>query len=99
MPCDASVFEEIPIFSLLDADERPVLAEQVELRERGPRQRIYKAGDPGGKAFIVVKGQVKVLVLDEDNQEAVIDSPAAGEVRGLDSILSASPHVTTPTPV
>ncbi len=32
MPCDPTVFEEIPIFSLLDADERAVLAEQVELR-------------------------------------------------------------------
>jgi hypothetical protein len=29
MPCDAAVFEEVPIFSLLDADERAVLAEQV----------------------------------------------------------------------
>ena len=32
MPCDPTVFAEIPIFSLLDADERAVLAEQVELR-------------------------------------------------------------------
>src|SRR5438094_291600 len=95
MPCDASVFEEVPIFSLLDADERAVLAEQVELREFVARQRIYKTGDPGGKAFIVVKGQVKVLVIDEDNQEVVIDSPAAGEIFGLASMLSASPHITT----
>ena len=32
MPCDPSVFEDIPIFSLLDADEGAVLAEQVEQR-------------------------------------------------------------------
>jgi len=95
MPCDASVFEEVPIFSLLDADERAVLAEQVELREFVARQRIYKTGDPGGKAFIVVKGQVQVIVIDEDNQEAVIDSPVAGEMFGLASMLSASPHITT----
>ena len=95
MPCDASVFEEIPIFSLLDADERAVLAEQVELREFVARQRIYKIGDPGGKAFIVVKGQVQVIVIDEDNQEVVIDSPKAGEMFGLASMLSASAHITT----
>jgi CRP/FNR family cyclic AMP-dependent transcriptional regulator len=94
MPCDPSVFEEIPIFSLLDADERAVLAEQVELREFSPRQRIYKVGDPGGKAFIVVKGQVQVVVIDEDNQEVVIDAPTAGEMFGLASMLSASPHLT-----
>ena len=95
MTCDPSVFEEIPIFSLLDADERAVLAEQVELREFAPRQRIYKVGDPGGKAFIIVKGQVQVIVIDEDNQEVVIDAPGSGEIFGLASMLSASPHLTT----
>ena len=99
MPCDPSIFEEVPIFSLLDADERAVLAEQVELRRFAPRHRIYKSGDPGGKAFIVVKGQVEVAVIDEDNQEVVIDRPGAGEIFGLASMLAASPHSTTATVV
>ena len=34
-------------------------------------------------------------MLDEDNQEVVIDRPAAGEIFGLASMLSASPHQTT----
>jgi CRP/FNR family cyclic AMP-dependent transcriptional regulator len=94
MPCDPSVFEDIPIFSLLDADERAVLAEQVELRRFTPRQRVYKPGDPGGKAYLVLKGQVQVVVIDEDNQEVVIDSPRSGEMFGLASMLSAAPHQT-----
>lgn len=94
MPCDPSVFEDIPIFSLLDADERAVLAEQVELRRFTPRQRVYKAGDPGGKAYLVLKGQVQVIVIDDDNQEVVIDSPRSGEMFGLASMLSAAPHQT-----
>ena len=94
MPCDPSVFEDIPIFSLLDADERAVLAEQVELRRFTPRQRVYKPGDPGGKAYVVLKGQVQVVVIDEDNQEVVIDSPRSGEMFGLASMLSAAPHQT-----
>ena len=32
MACDPTVFADIPIFSLLDADERCILAEHVELR-------------------------------------------------------------------
>jgi uncharacterized membrane protein len=94
MPCDPSVFGEIPIFSLLDADERAVLAEQVELRHFAPRQRVYKPGDPGGKAYLVLKGQVQVIVIDEDNQEVVIDAPRSGEMFGLASMLSAAPHQT-----
>jgi CRP/FNR family cyclic AMP-dependent transcriptional regulator len=94
MPCDPSVFEDIPIFSLLDADERAVLAEQVELRRFAPRQRIYRPGDPGGKAYFVLTGQVQVIVIDEDNQEVVVDAPRTGEMFGLASMLSGAPHQT-----
>src|SRR5262245_57244273 len=94
MPCDPTVFEDIPIFSLLDADERAVLAEQVELRSFRARHRIYKPGDPGGKAYVVLKGQVQVIVIDEDHQEVVIDSPGNGEMFGLASMLAAAPHQT-----
>jgi CRP/FNR family cyclic AMP-dependent transcriptional regulator len=95
MPCDPKLFEAIPIFSLLDADERAVLAEQVELRRFAPRQRIYRAGEPGEKAYVVLSGQVEVVVIDDDNQEVVIDRPAVGEIFGMSSMLSAAPHQTT----
>ena len=94
MPCDPTVFEDIPIFSLLDADERAVLAEQVELRQFSARHRIYKPGDPGGKAYVVLTGQVQVVVIDDDHQEVVVDSPGSGEMFGLASMLSAAPHQT-----
>src|SRR5262245_2969200 len=94
MPCDPSVFEDVPIFSLLDADERRVLAEQVEVRRFPARERIYKPGDPGGKAYLVLNGQVQVIVIDDDHQEVVIDSPGRGEIFGLASMLAAVPHHT-----
>ena len=95
MPCDPSVFERIPMFSLLDADERAVLAEQVELRRFAARQRIYRVGEPGHKAFVVLSGKVQVAVIDDDNQEVVLDTPTAGEMFGLASMLSATNHATT----
>ena len=97
MPCDPAVFEDIPIFSLLDADERAVLADQVELRRFHPRQRIYRAGEQGEKAYVMLSGKVAVVVIDEDNQEVVVDTPAVGEVFGLASMLSTAPHQTTAT--
>jgi CRP/FNR family transcriptional regulator, cyclic AMP receptor protein len=95
MGCDPSVFEEVPIFSLLDADERAVLGEQVELRKFAARQRIYRIGEMGAKAYVVLSGQVQVAVIDDDNQEVVIDTPGPGDIFGLSSMLSASPHQTT----
>ena len=97
MPCDPSLFEHIPLFSLLDADERAVLAEQVELRRFAKRQRIYRVGDRGEKAYVVMSGQVEVVVIDEDNQAVVLDTPTTGEMFGLASMLSATAHATTAT--
>src|SRR5215468_4645829 len=95
MACDASVFEDIPIFSLLDAEERSVLAEHVELRRFPAGRRIYRAGEQGSKAYVVLTGKVQVVMVDEDNQEVVVDTPATGEIFGLSSMLSAAPHLTT----
>ncbi len=94
-PCDPSVFEEIPLFSLLDAEERAVLAENVELRHFPARHRIYRVGDAGAKAYVVLSGRVQVVVIDDDNQEVVIDEPTRGELFGMASMLSASDHQTT----
>jgi CRP/FNR family cyclic AMP-dependent transcriptional regulator len=95
MACDPTIFEDVPIFSLLDADERGVLAEHVELRRFPAGRRIYKAGDAGEKAYVVLSGRVQVIMVDEDNQEVVVDTPSNGEIFGLSSMLSASPHQTT----
>ena len=95
MPCEPTLFEAIPIFSLLDAEERAVLAQHVEFRRFAARQRIYRIGDPGGRAYLVISGRVHVIVVDADNQEVVIDSPGAGEMFGLASMLSDSPHETS----
>jgi uncharacterized membrane protein len=95
MPCDPAVFEDVPIFSLLDADERAVLADQVDFRRYAPRQRIYRAGEPGNTAYVLLGGRVDVVLIDDDNQEVVIDVPGRGDIFGLASMLSASPHRTS----
>lgn len=94
MGCDPKVFEGIPIFSLLDAEERAVLGEHVELRRFPSGERIYRAGTPGDKAYILLSGKVQLVVVDQDNQEVVTDQPAVGEIFGLSSMLSALPRQT-----
>jgi CRP/FNR family transcriptional regulator, cyclic AMP receptor protein len=48
MPCIPDDLKIVPLFALLDDDERAVLAAQVELRKLAARQRIYKIDDSGG---------------------------------------------------
>jgi CRP/FNR family transcriptional regulator, cyclic AMP receptor protein len=94
MPCDPQVLKQVPLFALLDDDEAAVLAGQVELKKFAPRQRIYKIGDAGGRAYIVVEGKVRITTIDDDHQEVVVDEPASGEFFGFASMLDETPHQT-----
>jgi CRP/FNR family cyclic AMP-dependent transcriptional regulator len=94
LPCDPDVLKNIPLFTLLDDDELAVLASQVELRNFAARQRIYKIGDAGGRAYVMVSGAVRVTTVDDDQQEVVVDEPALGEFFGFASMLEQTPHQT-----
>ncbi len=80
MSCNPDVLKQVPLFALLDDDETALLAGKVELKTFLPRQRIYKMGDPGGRAYVVVSGSVRVTTVDDDQQEVVLDEPMAGRI-------------------
>jgi len=94
MPCSPEVLRSVPLFALLDDDEMGVLAAHVEMRTFSPRQRIYKIGDRGERAYVVVSGGVRVTAIDQDNQEVVLDEPRHGEFFGFASMLEETPHQT-----
>jgi CRP/FNR family transcriptional regulator, cyclic AMP receptor protein len=95
MACNPQVLKQVPLFALLDEEETAVLASQVELKKFDARQRIWKIGDAGGQAYVMVSGGVRVTTVDEDHQEVVVDQPAAGEFFGFASMLEQTPHQTT----
>src|SRR4051812_5055641 len=94
MACNPEVLKKVPLFALLDDEETGVLASQVELKRFVPRQRIYKIGDPGGRAYVMVSGMVRVTTVDEDQQQVLINEPTSGEFFGFASMLEQTPHQT-----
>jgi uncharacterized membrane protein len=95
MACKPEVLKNVPLFSLLDDDERAVLGGQVEVKTFAARQRIYKTGEPGGRAYVIVSGKARITTVDEDQQEVVVDEPTRGEFFGFASMLEGTPHYTT----
>jgi uncharacterized membrane protein len=95
MTCRPEVLKSVPLFALLDDDETAVLAAQVELKTFAARERIYKIGDAGGQAYVMLSGKVRVTTVDEDHQEVVLDEPAPGEFFGFASMLEQTPHQTS----
>ena len=95
MPCNPEILRRVPLFALLDDEETAVLAGQVEMKNFAPRQRIYKMGEAGGRAYVMVSGSVRVTTIDDENQEVLVDQPAQGEFFGFASMLDQTPHQTT----
>jgi CRP/FNR family transcriptional regulator, cyclic AMP receptor protein len=94
MTCKPELLKSVPLFALLDDDETAVLAGQVELKTFSARERIYKMGAPGGQAYVMISGKVRVSTVDEDGQEVVVDEPSVGEIFGFASMLEQTPHHT-----
>jgi CRP/FNR family cyclic AMP-dependent transcriptional regulator len=95
MTCKAEDLRQIPLFALLDDDEMAVLAAQVEIKKFAARQRIYKIGEPGRHAYVMMSGAVRVTTVDEDHQEVLVDEPSQGDFFGFASMLEDTPHQTT----
>jgi len=95
MACQPEILKTVPLFELLDDDERAVLATQVEVKTFAPRARIYKHGDPSGLAYVVLSGKVRVVTVDEDQQEVIVDEPSRGDFFGFASMLDRTVHQTS----
>jgi CRP/FNR family transcriptional regulator, cyclic AMP receptor protein len=94
MACSPEVLKRVPLFALLDDEETAVLAAQVEVMTFTPRQRIWKIGDPGGRAYVMISGSVRVTTVDDDQQEVIVDEPGEGEFFGFASMLDQTVHQT-----
>ncbi len=95
MPCDAELLKTVPLFSLLDDEERAVLAAHVEVRKYNALECIYKRGDPGSCGYVMVEGSVRVSVIDDDQQEVTLYEPVRAGFFGFASLLEGSPHQTS----
>ena len=94
MTCKPEILRSVPLFALLDDEERAVLASQVDVKSFSARERIYKIGEPSIHAYVLIAGRVRVTTLDEDQQEVVVDEPGPSQFFGFASMLEQTPHQT-----
>ena len=95
MSTDPGIFEDVPIFAMLDADERTVLAQQVEVRRFKANTIVFHAGEQGGRAYVVQSGKVRMCMRDESGEEFELEIATNGDIFGLSSMLAGAVHMTT----
>ncbi len=59
------VFQQIPLFAGIDAEEIVDLARAISPGKLRPGERLFQQGDPGEAAWILESGELVVEVLVE----------------------------------
>jgi uncharacterized membrane protein len=82
-----SLLAEVPLFHLLDAEERTALAQMMEQASYPAGYRIFQEGEPGDRMYVVCSGQVELATTDKLGQKLVLTTAGRGDLFGEISLL------------
>jgi CRP/FNR family cyclic AMP-dependent transcriptional regulator len=89
------ILADVPLFALLDEQERALLAERVEIVSFDEGKTIFSVGDPGDSMYVVTSGEVQLSVKTKTGEEMFLENPGAGDFFGEISLLDEGPRTAT----
>ncbi|MGE0386347.1 MAG: DUF1003 domain-containing protein [Gammaproteobacteria bacterium] len=95
MATNAEMLAEVPLFALLDDQERAVLATRVEVVAFKQGEVIFNVGDPGDSMYLLKSGDVELTVKTKTGESILLESPGTGDFFGEISLLDEGPRNAT----
>ena len=95
MSADVTMIGEVPIFELMDEEERGALARMMDSRDFKQGELIFEFGDPGAEIYIVRSGRVEIYVENPDGEKVVLGENEHGDVIGELSFLDGGSRTAT----
>src|SRR5215467_7551960 len=95
MSADVTMIGEVPIFELMDEEEREALARLMDSRNFKQGELIFEVGDPGAEIYIVRSGRVEIYVETPDGEKVILGENEQGDVIGELSFLDGGPRTAT----
>ena len=92
MSIDPEILAEVPLFQLLDAEERAALAAKVETITSPVGKMLFSYGDPGDSLYIVRAGEVEIFFKNDTGERIVLETPGVGDFFGELSLIDAGPR-------
>lgn len=92
MTTPAEILADVPLFSLLDEQERATLAERVEHVHFRDGETLFHAGDPGDRLYVVRSGKVQMYFRNDTGEKIVLETAGPGEFFGEISLLDGGPR-------
>ena len=90
MPSHAEALAEVPLFSLLDDQERAALAERVDLVMVPAGKLVFSYGDPGDSMYVVRSGAVEISFTNDTGDKIILETARAGDFFGEMSLLDGA---------
>jgi CRP/FNR family cyclic AMP-dependent transcriptional regulator len=82
-----TLLAEVPLFQLLDADERTALAQMMERADFAAGYKVFQEGEPGDRMYVVCSGAVELATTDKLGQKIVLTKAVRGDLFGEMSLL------------
>ena len=95
MSTTVTMIGEVPIFGLLDEEEREALAQMMDCRAFKEGEVVFHYGDPGGEIFILRTGRIELFVESTEGQKLVLAENEPGDVIGELSFLDGGSRTAT----
>ena len=89
------LLKEIDIFSGLTASELAAISAVTEEMEFAEDQEVIKQNSIGETVYLIIEGQVSVIMEKEDGNKAVIDQMGSGAAFGEMALIDNSPRSAT----
>ena len=95
MSTNVAMLAGVPVFSLLDHEERETLAEIMDCESFAKGKVIFDVGDVGDCLYILRSGHVHIYVENTTGEKIVLGEFEPGEVFGEISLLDGGPRTAT----
>ena len=87
MSPEVSLLAEVPLFQLLDADERSALAKLMEHAQFPAGHRVFQEGEPGDRMYVICSGVVELATTDKLGQKLILATAGRGDLFGELALL------------
>ena len=92
MATPTELLAEVPIFALLDDQERATLAERLDVVTAKAGDVLFNRGDPGDSLFVVRRGKVEICFKNDTGDRIVLETAFVGDFFGETSLLDGGPR-------
>ena len=95
MSADANLLAEVPLFNLLDDEERAALAAHLDVVKFPAGHVIFNYGEPGDAIYVVRSGEAELSFKNDTGEKIVLENAVAGDFFGELSFLDSGSRSAT----